>query len=213
VSYTDSIDSSIVTPTAPPDPWAADPPEPWAADQPEVSTDEAPAEPAPRKRGRPRGSTDSRPRKPATRRAPTRRRTTRPAGDRRTAERAIAVVQLSTDELDLLKAVTAAEGSDLAGVILASLDHEVVAARGLDLVIVVAEAEPVVAGAKAVEASTAPGGLGVAWTALGALAPGLGEAPAGMLEAGLAFATVAQSLGGEPLGRAKTVRDVLTADG
>jgi len=211
VSYTDS---STVTPTTPTDPWATDnPPEPWAA-EPEATTDETPAEPTPRKRGRPRGSGDSRPRKPATRKASTtRRRTTRPAGDRRTAERALSVVGLADDELDLLRAVVAAEGSDLADVVLASLEREAAAARGLDLVIVVAQAEPLAAGAKAVEASTAPGGLGVAWTALGALAPGLGEVPAGMLDAGLSFATVAQSLSGEALGRAKTVRDVLTADG
>jgi len=210
VSYTDS---STVTPTTPTDPWASDLPEPWAADQPEVTADEAPAEPTPRRRGRPRGSGDSKPRKPATRKAPTRRRTTRPAGDRRTAERALGVVGLADDELDLLRAVVAAEGSDLADVVLASLEHEVAASKALDLVITVAQAEPLAAGAKAVEASTAPGGLGVAWTALGALAPGLGEVPAGMLDAGLSFATVAQSLSGEALGRAKTVRDVLTADG
>jgi len=211
VSYTDSIDS--VTPTTPTDPWASDLPEPWAAGQPEATVDETPAEPTPRRRGRPRGSGDSKPRKPATRKAPTRRRTARPAGDRRTAERALSVVGLAPDELELLRAVVGAEGSDLADVVLASLDREGAAAKALDLIVVVGEAEPVVAGAKAVEASTSPGGLGVAWTALGALAPGLGDAPAGMLETGLAFATVAQSLGGEPLGRAKTVRDVLTADG
>jgi len=209
VSYTDSIDS--VTPTAPADPWATDNPvEPWAAG-PTATADETPAEPAPRRRGRPRGSTDSRPRKTATRKAPTRRRTTRPAGDRRTAERAIAVVGLAPDELELLRAVVAAEDADLAGVILASLEHEVAASKALDLVITVAQAEPLTAGARAVEASTAPGGLGVAWTALGALAPGLGAPPAGMLEAGLAFATVAQSLGGEQVGRAKTVCDLLVA--
>jgi len=207
VSY---IDSSTVTPTAPADPWATDPPEPWAAEQPEAPPDETPAEPAPRRRGRPRGSTDSRPRKPAARKAPTRRRTTRPAGDRRTAERAIAVVGLAPDELELLRAVTESTDHDLAGVILASLEHEAVVAKALDLVIVVGEAEPVVAGAKAVEASTSPGGLGVAWTALGALAPGLGDPPDGMLDVGLAFATVCQSLGPE-LGRAKTVRDLLVA--
>jgi len=212
VSYTDSIDS--VTPTAPADPWAASTPEPWAAEQPEATADETPAEPTPRRRGRPRGSTDSRPRKPATRKASTtRRRAARPAqGDRRTAERALSVVGLAPDELELLRAVVGAEGSDLADVILASLEHETVVAKALDLVIVVGEAEPVVAGAKAVEASTSPGGLGVAWTALGALAPGLGDPPDGMLDVGLAFATVCQSLGPE-LGRAKTVRDVLTADG
>lgn len=209
MSYTDSV-----TPTAPADPWASDNPvEPWAAEQPEATVDETPAETAPRKRGRPRGSTDSRPRKPATRKASTaRRRTTRPAqGDRRTAERAIAVIELAPDELDLLKAVTAAEGSDLAGVVLASLEHEVAASKALGLVVIVAEAEPVVAGARAVEASTAPGGLGVAWKALSALAPGLGDPPDGMLDAGLAFATVCQSLGGEAVARAKTVRDMLVA--
>lgn len=207
MSYTDSV-----TPTTPADPWASDNPvEPWAAEQPEATVDETPAEPTPRRRGRPRGSTDSRPRKPATRKAPTRRRTTRPAGDRRTAERAIAVIELAPDELDLLRAVVAAEGADLTGVILASLEHEAAASKALDLVVVVAEAEPVVAGAKAVEASTAPGGLDVAWTALGALAPGLGDAPASSLDAGLAFATVCQSLGGEAIARAKTVRDLLAA--
>jgi len=211
VSYTDTSSNSDIA--APADPWASDPPEPWAA-EPEVTADETPAEPTPRRRGRPRGSTDSRPRKPATRKASTtRRRTTRPAqGDRRTAERAIVVCGLAPDELELLRAVVAAEDADLAGVILASLEHEVAVSKALDLVVTVAEAEPVVAGAKAVEASTSPGGLGVAWTALGALAPGLGDAPAGMLDAGLAFATVCQSLEGEAIERARRVRDMLAGD-
>lgn len=118
------------------------------------------------------------------------------AEQRKAVERAVAVVGLDDNELVLLGAAAGLPTpGDVTDVALASLGAEERCIAVLGLIIQVAQADPMAAGAIAVGAAGADG-LTAAWAALEHLAGGglPVSVPSNPVEAGLAFAAAAQGL-------------------
>lgn len=118
------------------------------------------------------------------------------AEQRKAVERAVAVVALDDGELALLGFAAGLPGADeMTEVALASLGAEERCVAVLSLILGVAQADPMAAGAIAVGAGGEPNGLGAAWAALGHLSTTLpASMPSNPVEAGLAFAAAAQGL-------------------
>jgi hypothetical protein len=134
--------------------------------------------------------------------------------ERRIVDRTLAVAALTDLESDLLAAVCGGSDTEVAELTLACLAAEATAIAALELILEVAGADALSAGAIAAGAisdrtdkASAP-----AWAALRRLSAALpAQVPSKAVVAGVAFATAAQALGESELAAVRTLVEVLSA--
>ncbi len=118
-----------------------------------------------------------------------------PSAERRIVERTLAVAALTDLERDVLAAACDTEQTEVAELTLACLAAEASATAALELVLEVAGADALAAGAIAAGAAGERGGIRLAWMALRRLSTALpAQVPSKAVAAGTAFATAAQGL-------------------
>ena len=145
-------------------------------------------------------------------RRPERRRA--PSAERRIVERTLAVAALADLERDVLAAACGGSDTEVAELTLAALASEATAAAALELILEVAGADALSAGAIAAGAISdrADKASTPAWAALRRLSTDLPAlVPPKAVAAGVAFATAAQALGEGDLAAVRTLVEVLSA--
>lgn len=188
-----------------PDTWGSTPA--WGAPEPAVTADKAPA---PAKTRRRRSNTADKPSETPRRRRKTNGSQIDTEQTRHVIDRTLAVATLDEEETGLLASACGTPGvTDPADITLASLVSHTQATDALNLLLDVAGADPISAGALAAGAA-ADGNLAGAWEIVARLSPDLPlSAPAKAAEAGVAYAGAAQGLDTQILDRVRAVLALL----
>lgn len=141
--------------------------------------------------------------------AAARRRGRPPSRERQVVRRTLAVAGLDELDRELLGAACGHPADDTVTLIMASLDRCKQASAALGLVLDVAGAEPVAAGALSVEGSANRDGFRRAWATLALLSELPTPAPTAVLDAALMLAGAAQRLDAGALSRLSELKEML----
>lgn len=149
---------------------------------------------------------------PAVEGEPRRARRRAPSGERKVVERTLAVAGLDEPGRDLLAAACGTDDTSVEELTLACLSAEAEAAAALALLVEVATADALTAGALAVGAAGERGGLRQAWAVLRRIRPDLpAQVPVKPVAAGTGFAGAAQQLTAGELDDLRHVAGILPA--